>query len=220
MQYQRVWTPLLFVTVSLMCSDVGAPATGAGASGISKSRFLLPCARYKSMQIKKHEARSAVESWDESILSYIRRECCIPEIVRAVRLCVRNPHVAWAVLRVADKQTIHTKYCETWILESIPEDGESEIVDYHYYFLRRAAGVPALSSDALREQSEKMTEIAALVLACMVKHFPHIMMRCVKEAVCVGTIPIAAFLSAYLIFVYSDSVVVPASNQWALWGII
>lgn len=192
----------------------------ASVSGVSQSRFSLPCARYKARQVKKHESCIAASSWDEVILSYLRREYCIPELYRAVKLCLRNPHIAWAVLRAGDKQIIHSRYCDTSCLEAIPEDGEPTSVDYHFYFLRHDVCESLASSEERVRCSEKLSEIAALVVACITKHFPHIAWRCIKEAACVSAVPASAFLSAYVIYLYSDSLMLPPTTQWALWGIM
>jgi|GEM_PF-5080629 len=186
---------------------------GAGATEFRSSRW-FPCARYKRAQERKHAAVVAAKSWHEALVLYIDQKYLISELVRAAKACAKNPHIAWAILRSEDKQEVYGRYCSGTRLETIPE-GEDEYLDLDYesYFFQRC--------DAqYHKHSAKYTEIAALVLACICYYYPRMVLRLIKELTCVSFIPAVAFMSAYLIFVYSGALQLPRGEQWSLWGLM
>jgi hypothetical protein len=194
----------------LSAESVGAATSRGGGL------HWLPCARYKRVQAQKHAVAVQAHVWHEVLLSYIDQKYLLPQILRAAKLCMQNPHVAWAVLRAENKQEIYGRYCESTGLEAIPEEAEvAFFVNYGQYFFH------AHGEWEYREQNaEKVTEMAALVLACICMYYPRMIARFIKETASVAALPLTAFISAYLIFMHTNTLAMPRSDQWSLWGLM
>ena len=194
---------------------LSAECMGAGAAEFCSSRW-FPCARYKRVQERRRSAAVQAHVWHEVLLSYIDQKYLLPQILRAAKLCMRNSHVAWAVLRAENKQEMYGRYCESTSLDAIPEEEEvAFLVNYGQYFFH------AHGEWEYREQNvEKVTEMAALVLACICMYYPRMIARFIKETASVAALPLVAFISAYLIFMHTNTLAMPRSDQWGLWGLM
>jgi hypothetical protein len=204
-------------SIGALCIGLLLYSDGVNAATREKSCLRwLPCARYKRVQTQKHAAAVQAHVWHELLLAYIDQNYLLPQILRAARVCMQNPRISWAVLRDKNKQKIYGRYCENNSLETTPEDAAVAVaVDYEQYFFH-AHGEWEIKD----ENAEKVTEMAALVLACICMYYPRMIVRFIKETAGLAALPIAAFISAYLIFLHTNTLAIPQGDQWGLWGLM
>lgn len=152
-------------------------------------------------------------AWDQVILNHLENRSVVNELRYALSWCARRPYVAYSVWK-QDPSELSEQYIGGHSLYVIEEAYSSESIDFALYF-ERINEFATLTDDDQKRALEQLTEIAALVVMCMVKHRVVSIQKITIEVLLVLGVPAVSLLSAYAIFSYGKMLAtVPPTLGW------